>query len=822
MKTSTFIRFFIVASLFLLMQSSPVFSASFTQGNLVVSRAATNTAVGVSVFLDEYSPTGTLVQTVAMPTIASGSNRPFVISGQQNFEGTLNLSTDKRYLVMGGYKSGACTVSTASGNTRIVATVDNNALVNTSTELTDFDFYFKSVASTNGTDLWIDGNFGIHYTTLGASTSTRVSTDNQNNYNLGIYDNKLYFCTEAAASRFGYLSNGLPTTANQPYTILGSAFAPTQIAGLNAPYGMIMFDMDATIPGVDVVYMAEGALNGTANASRGLVKYCVNSSGVWVKSGAIIPAPVATDGLKQLTGSYDAATGVVTLYAVTQAAVNANATSSIVKITDATGYNGSLSGSFTNLVTSGANTAFRGIALAPQAAAAATAPDAAANVAATAGNTQASVAFSTPNNTGGSAITSYTVTPYIGTTAQTPVTGTGSPILVSGLTNGTAYTFTVTATNSIGVGAVSATSAAVTPLLVPDAPTIGTATVSGATVTVPFTAPASNGGSTITSYTVTSNPRGGVGTLTQAGSGTITVTGLISGNAYTFTVKATNANGSSIASGVSNSVTPNLAPIIGIAPVATAGALQASVKVNTANKGYNQAITSYTVTPYIGTTAQTPVSGTSNPIVITGLTAGTSYTFTAYVTNSTGNSATSAASALVTPTAAAVPGVPTGVVATVGNTQASVLFVAPAENGSAITGYTVTPYIGTTAQTSLIATGTGSPITVYNLTNNTAYTFKVFATNGVGNSAESTASAVVTPSSTTAVNEVSGKAALSVSAYNGKIKFTAVQGEKLEVYTALGQKLLCKVTVDGVNEITLASKGVMIVKVGNRIAKVTL
>ena len=460
--------------------------------------------------------------------------------------------------------------------------------------------------------------------------------------------------------------------------------------------------------------------------------------------------------------------------------------------------------------------------MAPQAAAAATAPDAAANVAATAGNTQASVAFSTPNNTGGSAITSYTVTPYIGTTAQTPVTGTGSPILVSGLTNGTAYTFTVTATNSIGVGAVSATSAAVTPLLVPDAPTIGTATVSGATVTVPFTASASNGGSTITSYTVTSNPRGGVGTLTQAGSGTITVTGLISGNAYTFTVKATNANGSSIASGVSNSVTPNLAPIIGIAPVATAGALQASVKVNTANKGYNQAITSYTVTPYIGTTAQTPVSGTSNPIVITGLTAGTSYTFTAYVTNSTGNSATSAASALVTPTAAAVPGVPTGVVATVGNTQASVLFVAPAENGSAITGYTVTPYIGTTAQTSLIATGTGSPITVYNLTNNTAYTFKVFATNGVGNSAESTASAVVTPSSTTAVNEVSGKAALSVSAYNGKIKFTAVQGEKLEVYTALGQKLLCKVTVDGVNEITLASKGVMIVKVGNRIAKVTL
>ena len=57
---------------------------------------------------------------------------------------------------------------------------------------------------------------------------------------------------------------------------------------------------------------------------------------------------------------------------------------------------------------------------------------------------------------GGSAITSYTVTPFIGSTAQTPVTVTGSPpatsTTVTGLTNGTAYTFTVSATNAIGTG----------------------------------------------------------------------------------------------------------------------------------------------------------------------------------------------------------------------------------------------------------------------------------------------------------------------------------------------------------------------------------
>jgi hypothetical protein len=76
------------------------------------------------------------------------------------------------------------------------------------------------------------------------------------------------------------------------------------------------------------------------------------------------------------------------------------------------------------------------------------------------------VSWTAPSN-GGSAITSYTVTPFIGPAAQAPTTVTGSPpatsTTVSGLTNGTTYTFTVTATNAIGTGPVSAPSNAVTP-----------------------------------------------------------------------------------------------------------------------------------------------------------------------------------------------------------------------------------------------------------------------------------------------------------------------------------------------------------------------
>jgi len=178
-------------------------------------------------------------------------------------------------------------------------------------------------------------------------------------------------------------------------------------------------------------------------------------------------------------------------------------------------------------------------------------------------NGQMSVAF-TPNTSAGYP-SSFIVTPSP-STSPTTFTGTSSPITVTGLSSSTQYTYTVQAASAYGTSAASTASSGVTATTVPQAPTIGTATAGDTQATITFTAGAT-GGSSITSYTVTSSP----GSITASGaSSPITVTGLTNGTAYTFTVTATNANGTSTASSASSSVTP-------VAPPAEVSVVVASV-----------------------------------------------------------------------------------------------------------------------------------------------------------------------------------------------------------------------------------------------------
>jgi uncharacterized protein (TIGR02145 family) len=164
---------------------------------------------------------------------------------------------------------------------------------------------------------------------------------------------------------------------------------------------------------------------------------------------------------------------------------------------------------------------------------------------------QASVAFTAPVSNGGTVITGYTVTSSPG---GLTATGASSPLIVPGLTNGTSYTFTVVATNAVGNSVASSASSAVIPKTVPGAPTSPIATANYKQASIAFTAPASNGGTDITGYTVTSSPGGFSAT---GASSPLVVTGLTNGTAYTFTVVATNAVGNSSASSASSAVIPN-------------------------------------------------------------------------------------------------------------------------------------------------------------------------------------------------------------------------------------------------------------------------
>jgi predicted phage tail protein len=141
---------------------------------------------------------------------------------------------------------------------------------------------------------------------------------------------------------------------------------------------------------------------------------------------------------------------------------------------------------------------------------------------ATGGNASALVRWTAPTGDGGAPVTGYEVQ-ALNSATNVPVgalrtaAATATQLTVTGLTNGTTYTFRVRAVNVVGTGAFSANSNAVTPVGVAAAPAtvaVTTGAIGGAaTATVAWTAPPTDGGSAITGYRVTAqrlNPNGTV------------------------------------------------------------------------------------------------------------------------------------------------------------------------------------------------------------------------------------------------------------------------------------------------------------------------
>jgi hypothetical protein len=192
---------------------------------------------------------------------------------------------------------------------------------------------------------------------------------------------------------------------------------------------------------------------------------------------------------------------------------------------------------------------------------------------------------------------------------------------ITGVTLGTSYYVTVALASQPGwLGAVSAPYGPTTVVAatVPGAPTSVVATAGNTTAYVTWSAPASNGGSPITDYTVSSSP-GGL-TCTTTGVTTCTVTGLTTGTSYTFTVTATNAIGTGPASAPSNAVTTATVPGVPTGLSASGANGSYTVTLNwSAPSGNGSPITGYAIEysqsspsgPWASATANTGSTATS-------------------------------------------------------------------------------------------------------------------------------------------------------------------------------------------------------------------
>ena len=381
------------------------------------------------------------------------------------------------------------------------------------------------------------------------------------------------------------------------------------------------------------------------------------------------------------TSSYDNATGVLTLsgtdtlsaYQAVLRTVGFRSTA-----TDAT--SGGLSSSRTIAFTvtngsSGSAAATRSIAV--SAPSPASVPGAPTIGTATAGNGSASVSFTAPTSDGGAAITGYTVTSSPG-----GFTGTGStsPITVAGIVNGTAYTFTVTATNSVGTGSASIASSAVTPATTPTVISQTSASVSTTSATLGGDVTAT-GGASLTAvgvvYSVTatnSNPQlSGTRVTNVAGTAatgvyTVNATGLTAGTAYSYAAYASNSQGttySSVGTFTTTVPTPTLTFTTPSAATVAVGATRTNAITSTLSGGSYGAIT-YTSSD----TSKATVNATTG--VVTGLAVGTT-TITATQAAASGFNATTSTSYTLTVTIGTptITAAPTATGITYGQTLAS-------------------------------------------------------------------------------------------------------------------------------------------------------
>jgi len=342
---------------------------AFTKGNLVVYKVGKSTtdtlsSAGFPVSLDEYSTNGTFVRNHPLPVTVSGLNRRIISSGSSTTEGMMSRSEDKKFLIVSGYDTipdparSSITASTSANVNRVVGVIGADGSIDATTALTDAynSNSLRSVASTNGTDLWLagtgtTGTAGVRYTTKGSTTSTQLSTTVTNIRVVNIFNGRLYCTTGSGAfkSISAFVDSLLPTTAGQTIAVLpGMPNISTSTEDPNT------FSIK---PGTgDTAYIADSRAK---TRSGGVQKWAYNGT-TWTLLYTLDSG--LTTGIRSIV--VDWSTPRATIYGTNNDSYMKDMPGNkIVAVTD-----NDSTAEFSIIATADNNFMFRGIALAPEAA----------------------------------------------------------------------------------------------------------------------------------------------------------------------------------------------------------------------------------------------------------------------------------------------------------------------------------------------------------------------------------------------------------------------------------------------------------------------
>ncbi|UJB65798.1 DUF3616 domain-containing protein [Acidovorax sp. YS12] len=339
-----------------LVACQPAWADAFTPGNFVAYRVGAGSGVALSVYLDEYRPDGTLVQTVALGNGFAASDK--------GSEGLLNRSANGQCLTVPGYAVAPGTAAPndakASDAPRSVAFVAVDTSVNYATKFGSSAFNkdtIRGAVSSDCTQAWASGkgsstNSGVWYAALNSTSGVQLTRDNTQG--IAITDGQLHAAVNGAT--LSSVGSGLPSS--------GGIYTPAALSGVtNSTYRGIAFLNLNGSASADTVYVAD-------NDTSKVVKFSL-SGGTWSKVGEA-STPSKTHGLIAL----DTGEGNVMLFAT-------DSSGKAYRLFDRTGYGGALSGNFETLATPSAG-AFYGLAWAPEAAPPSAAPGAPASLSASA------------------------------------------------------------------------------------------------------------------------------------------------------------------------------------------------------------------------------------------------------------------------------------------------------------------------------------------------------------------------------------------------------------------------------------------------------